>query len=244
MRVGKFGYLNNFLPYFYLNGFEIVETTPKEMASKLLDGEIDYAPVPSFFYLSNKHLLRHYNFCVASKGKVLSVVVVSKGKELDDGSIAVTPDTMTSVNLLRIILKERGMRNRLVEVKSSKAMEMLKICDHALVIGDEAIKARMLFKVVMDLGEEWYELTSLPMVFGISASIRDVDASSVDAALLNSLRRARENLELVVDKAAKLFKMPEEFLVEYFKTLRFEFGYEERRGLNEFERMCRDYGLL
>ncbi len=244
MRVGKFGYLNNFLPYFYLNGFEIVETTPREMASKLLSGEIDYAPVPSFFYLSNKDLLRHYNFCVASKEKVLSVVVVSKEKGLDDGSIAVTPDTMTSVNLLKIILEEKGMKNKLVPVKTSKAVDMLKICDHALVIGDEAIKARMIYRVVMDLGEEWYELTSLPMVFGISASTKDVDASHADAALLRSLRRAMDNLESVIAEAARLFKMPEEFLVEYFRTLSFRFGGEERRGLNEFEKMCRDYGLL
>ncbi len=244
MRVGKFDYLNNFLPYFYMNGFEIVETTPREMAAKLLNGEIDYAPVPSLFYLSNKKLLRHYNFCVASEGRVLSVIVVTKRKKLDDGSIAVTPDSITSVNLLRILLEEKGMKNRFVPVETSSAVKMLKICDHALVIGDEAIKARMIYRTVMDLGEEWYELTSLPMVFGLSASLRDVDATSVDRSLLESLKKALKNLDVVVSRAAEIFRMPEEFLVEYFRTLKFEFGRKERRGLDEFERRCRDYGLL
>ncbi len=247
MRIGKFGYLNNFLPYYFIEergDVEIIETTPREMASKLLNGEIDYAPVPAFFYLSKKDLLRHYNFCVASEGKVLSVVVVSRDKELDSNSIAVTKDTMTSVNLLKIVLKEKGMENDLVPMETAKASEMLKKCRHALVIGDEAIKARMIYRVVMDLGEEWHELTSLPMVFGISASLREKDSSKADSKILESLKKAYSRFDEVVDAAELTFKMPREFLVEYFRTLRFEFGEKERRGLNEFEKFCRDYGLL
>ncbi|WP_202318524.1 menaquinone biosynthetic enzyme MqnA/MqnD family protein [Archaeoglobus neptunius] len=244
MKVGKFGYLNNFLPYYFLNGVEVVEATPKDMASKLLNGQIDYAPIPAFFYLSRKDLLRHYRFCVASFGKVLSVVVVSREKELDDGPIAITKDSMTSVSLLKIILRERGLRNRLVPMKTAIAQEMLERCRHALVIGDEAIKARMIYRVVMDLGEEWYDLTSLPMVFGISASLKNVDASNLDSRILESLNKAYENIESVLEDAEKTFKMPREFLIEYFRTLRFELGGKERRGLNEFEKYCRDCGLL
>ncbi|WP_456330261.1 menaquinone biosynthetic enzyme MqnA/MqnD family protein [Archaeoglobus sp.] len=245
MRVGKFGYLNNFLPYYILNeSVEIVEANPRRMASMLLEGKIDYAPVPAFFYLKNKEQLRHYEFCVASEGKVLSVVVVSKKKELDDDAIAITPHSLTSVNLLRILLAEKGMENRLVEVETPKASKMLEICPHALVIGDEAIKARMIYRVVMDLGEEWYELTSLPMVFGISASLKNVDATAIDRKILDATDEGFRRIEEVVREAEKTFKMPREFLEEYFRTLKFRLGGKEERGLYEFEKYCRDYGLL
>lgn len=245
MRVGKFGYLNNFLPYYFLNeDVEIVEANPKRMASLLLEGKIDYAPIPAFFYIQKKSKLRHYQFCVSSRGKVLSVVVVSKQKELDEGKIAVTADSMTSLNLLKIILKEKGMRNELVLTETSKASQMLELCPHALVIGDEAIKARMIYRVVMDLGEEWFELTSLPMVFGISASLRDFDASEIDGKIIRAVEEGYRRFEEVVLAAEKEFCMPREFLVEYFRTLNFRFGVKERRGLDEFEKYCRDYGLL
>lgn len=245
MRIGKFGYLNNFLPYYFLNeNVEIVEANPKEMASMLLSGRIDYAPVPAFFYLKNKERLRHYEFCVASEGKVLSVVVVSRNKRLDDGAIAVTPHSLTSVNLLRILLSEKGMKNRLVEVNTARASEMLEVCPNALVIGDEAIKARMIHRVVMDLGEEWYELTSLPAVFGISASLKETNAEEMDRKILTSTEEGYRRFGEVVTAAEKAFKMPREFLEEYFRTLKFRLGSKERRGLDEFEKYCRDYGLL
>jgi chorismate dehydratase len=244
MRVGKFGYLNNFLPYYYLKDVEIVEASPTEMAHMLLKGEIDYAPIPSFFFLKNKEELRHYSFCVASKQRVLSVVVVSKNKKLDDGKIAVTPHSMTSVNLLRIILNEKGLKNKLVFMDTPRACELLDRCDHALVIGDEAIKARMIYRVLMDLGEEWFEITGLPMVFGISSSLRGVDASIADSKIMESIDRGFRNYEVVVEAAEEEFRMPREFLEEYFKILTYKLGSREIKGLKTFEEMCHEHGLF
>jgi len=246
MRVGKFGFLNNFLPYYWLEkqNFEVVEAPPKKLAEMLEKGEIDFAPVPSFYFLKNKERLKSYDFCVASKDRVLSVVVVSKRKTLDDGCIAVTNETMTSVNLLRIILKEKGLENRVVMLDKSNACELLKRCDHALVIGDEAIKARMIYRVVMDLGEEWYELTGHPMVFGISASLKNRDVSDINRKLMESVECGLENIDVVVDEAKKKFNLPSEFLEEYFRCLSYRLGSKEKKGLETFEEMCRENGLL
>jgi chorismate dehydratase len=163
---------------------------------------------------------------------------------LDDGCIAVTNETMTSVNLLKLILKEKGMTNKLVFIDSSNACELLKHCSHALVIGDEAIKARMLYRVVMDLGEEWYELTGYPMVFGISASLKEKDASEINRKLMESVEWGLENMDVVVEEAKKRFNLPSEFLEEYFKCLSYRMGSKEKKGLEIFEEMCRESGLL
>ncbi len=246
MRIGKFGFLNNFLPYYWIERFgnaDIFEAPPKTLAKMVESRKLDYAPVPSFYFLKNKNRLRSYEFCVASKERVLSVLVVSNGKSLDD-RIAVTNDSMTSVNLLRIIIEEKGLKCKLVPLNSNKASFLLKHCGSALVIGDEAIKARMIYRVVMDLGEEWFELTGLPMVFGISASLRDVDASECDSTIMRSVDWGFEHLEEVVREAERRFNMPAEFLEEYFKSLSYRLGQKERRGLKEFEELCREHGLL
>jgi chorismate dehydratase len=244
-KIGKFGFLNNFLPYYFLEkNYEVVEATPRVMAGMLLDGYITYAPVPLFFFLKESERLKSYSFCVASKERALSVVVVSKKRDFDDGCIAVTNQSITSMNLLKVILSEKGLSNTPVVKESGSAWELLRDCDHALVIGDEAIKARMVFRVHMDLGEEWYDLTGLPMVFGISASLKEFDAEKIDADVMRSTMKGFKHFDDVLKKATKIFNMPEEFLREYFNALSFEVGMRERKGIETFEEYCMSYGLL
>ncbi len=244
LRIGKFGYLNNFLPYYHLNGMEIVEASPRKMAEMLLKGEIAYAPVPSFFYIKNRSLLRRYRFCVASDGRVMSVAVVSKERRLDESPIAASCDSMTSVNMLRIILAENGRSNEVVEVDENRADAMLSRFKHALVIGDEALRAVTRFNVLLDLGEAWKDLTGLPAVFGIAASRSDVDASGIDAMVLSSLRKAYKDFDEIVRIASEEANFPTNVLAEYFRLLRFEMGSKEERGLIEFERRLREHGII
>jgi len=248
IKIGKFGFVNNFLPYYQLeqNGMQIIEALPKQLAGMFETGEIDFAPVPSSYYIKNRAKLKSYEFCVASKNSVLSVILVSNGKKLDcnNGPIAVTNQTVTSLNLLKIILHEKGLKNRIAVLNEGKASELLKRCNHALVIGDEAIKARMTHEVVMDLGEEWHELTGYPMVFGISASRKEKDMSEVNRKVMESVVWGEKNVDLIVLAAEKKFGMPVEFLAQYFRSLTFQMGAKEKRGLELFEEKCHEYGVL
>jgi len=245
LRIGKFGFLNNYLPYYHLEkqGFPTIEANPKEMA-QILGTKIDIGPIPSFHYILHKESLRSYDFCIASKDKVISVLLVSKKKSLDSDDIALTNQSLTSLNLLKIILREKSLKNKLVFKNSGKASELLKDCEHALVIGDEAIKARMIYKVVMDLGEEWFELTGLPMVFGISASLKNNNCKDENTLIIKSIEWGLQNIEEVVTEAKKKFLMPKEFLFEYFKTLSYKMGKEEKKGLSLFEEYCHEHRIL
>jgi chorismate dehydratase len=247
VKIGKFGFLNNYLPYYKLeqDGVRVIEALPGKLAEMFEMGAIDFAPVPSFYYLKNKQRMKCYDFCVASKRSVLSVIIVSKDKMLaDNGSIAVTNQTVTSLNLLKVIMREKGLKNRIILVNESNASELLKHCTHALVIGDEAIKARMMYRVVMDLGEEWRELTGYPMVFGISISRKEDDMGDVNATVMKSLDWGKKHIGVIVSEAHKKFRLPVEFLEVYFKSLAFQMGGEEKRGLELFEGKCHEYGLL
>jgi chorismate dehydratase len=200
-------------------------------------GEIVYAPIPAFELIK-----RGYNprkFCVASDGEVYSVIVVSRKKRLDDSPIAITGNSLTSANMMRIIKAEKGLINKLV-VLNGKVDEMLRDFDHALIIGDEAIKARMIYRVIMDLGEEWKELTGLPAVFGVSVS----RVEGIDEELLNSLKWGREHMEEVVKVASEKFRLPEEFLRKYFDKLIHELGSKEKKSLEVYGELCHEHGLL
>ena len=286
MRIGKFGFLNNFLPYFRLErelkkkesamnvavsggqsvsesvsederknkrgrgGIEVVEGSPAMLAEMLERGSVDFAPVPSFYYLKNKEKLKTYEFCVASRaerrGEILSVVVVSKRERLGEGAIAVTSQTITSVNLLKIILCERGRvaKNKIVLANGITAEELLKRCPYALLIGDAALEARCKFNVVMDLGAEWFDLTGYPMVFGISASLSHKNMSVANDKILASLSWGMRNIDEVVAEASKKSGFAADFLKKYFLSLSYRMGVKERKGLELFEEKCVEHHLL
>jgi chorismate dehydratase len=245
IRVGKFGFVNNFLAFYRLElekKYTIIEASPGKLAEMLDRGEVVYAPIPSF------HLLRRgypfHRFCVASDGEVYSVIVVSKRKRLDDSPIAITSKSITSANMLRIIARERGMINKLVVVNGT-VDEMLSSFNHALVIGDEAIRARMIYRVLMDIGEEWKDLTGKAAVFGISSSSDgNKIAAQVDEDILSSLHWGKKHLDEVVSAASIRYRLPEDFLRIYFNSLSHEMGPKERAGLRAFEEMCYEHGLL
>jgi len=82
------------------------------------------------------------------------------------------------------------------------------------------------------------------MVFGISASLKDVDAKNCDDLLGKSIDWGFKNFDEVVSEAERIFKMPGEFLEEYFRSLSYKLGSKERKGLEIFEELCREHGLL
>ncbi|MCX8172687.1 MAG: menaquinone biosynthesis protein [Archaeoglobaceae archaeon] len=240
MKIGKFGFVNNFLPYFKLEKekkYEIVEGTPRKLSEMFEKGEIVYAPIPSFEILKKGY--DPGKFCVASDGEVYSVIVASKRKRLDDSPIAIMDNSITSANMMKIIKAEKGLINKLVPV-NGKFDEIVRNFDHVLVIGDEAIKARMVYRVLMDIGEEWKELTGLPAVFGISVSRVD----GIDEDVLSSLEWGRKHIDEVVRFASEKFKLPEEFLLRYFETLIHTFGSKERKSLEVFGELCYECGIL
>ncbi len=248
VRIGKFGFANNFLPYYRLeeDGIEVIEASPRELAAMFEMGAIDFAPVPSFYFIKSRAKLRSYEFCIASRSSVMSVIVVSIREKLDYdyGCIAATSQSVTSINLLKIILKDLGLRNEVIPVNEIRASELLRYCPHALVIGDEALRARMRYHVVMDLGAEWRELSGYPMVFGISSSLRWRDMSRVNRMVMDSIRWGEEHIDVVAKEAASKYELPEEFLKVYFRTLTYRLGEDERKGLGIFEEKCHEYGLL
>jgi chorismate dehydratase len=84
------------------------------------------------------------------------------------------------------------------------------------------------------------------MVFAVWAAPEPVAEGLVELeeALVQSVRRARAEPELLAYEASERYGYPAGFLARYFEKLRYRFGPRERAGLLTFLELARDAGEL
>ena len=237
MRLGRISYAN-MAPVFYKVEADIEEVTgvPTELNRMLLDGELDIAPISSIEYARNADQLRILpRLCVSSEGAVDSIQLVTRMQFNQVRTVAVTPESATSVVLTRILLPK------------AEILPLGMEADAKLLIGDAALHNAYEDPTPhFDLGRLWLEKTGLPMVFAVWAAPEPVVDGLVELehALVASVRLARSEPELLARKASELYGYPAGFLARYFEKLRYSFGPRERAGLYTFLEMARDAGEL
>jgi chorismate dehydratase len=202
----------------------------------LVDGELDTAPISSIEYARHADRLRLLpRLCVASEGAVDSIQLVSRVPLERVRTVAVTPESATSVALTKVLLPEAD------QVPLGEPAEA------KLLIGDAALKSAFEDPTPHhDLGKLWLERTGLPMVFAVWACPEPTASGLVELedALVDSVRLARSEPENLAYEASQRYGYPPGFLARYFEKLRYRFGPRERAGLYTFLELARDAGLL
>src|SRR6059036_928528 len=108
IRLGRISYVN-MAPVFYglEANVEEIEGVPTELNEMLLDGEIDVAPIPSIEYARNADRLRLLpRLCVSSEGAIDSIQLVTNAPLGRVRTVAVTPESATSVVLTKVLLPQ------------------------------------------------------------------------------------------------------------------------------------------
>jgi chorismate dehydratase len=237
IRLGRISYVN-MAPVFYRLDADVDEVpgVPTELNTRLLQGEIDLAPISSIEYGRNSERLRILpRLCVSSEGAVDSIQLVSRVPLDDVRSVAVTPESATSVVLTRVLLPD------------AKHVPLGEEAEAKLLIGDAALKSAFEDPTPhYDLGRLWLERTGLPMVFAVWACPDPPPAGIgvLEDALVDSVRSARTEPERLAFEASARYGYPAGFLARYFEKLRYRFGPRERAGLMTFFEMARDVGEL
>src|SRR5207248_353170 len=189
---------------------------------KLVAGELDVAPISSIEYARHADTLRLLpRLCVSSDGAVESIQLISKTPLERIRSVAVTPESATSVVLTRVLFPDAD------QVPLGESAEA------KLLIGDAALKSAFEDPTPhYDLGRLWQERTGLPMVFAVWACPEPVCAglTELEDALVTSVRRARAEPETLAREASERYGYPAGFLARYFEKLRYRFGPRERAG--------------
>src|SRR5215203_1809002 len=237
IRLGRISYVN-MAPVFYRLEADVEEISgvPTELNRRLVAGEIDIAPISSIEYARHADGLRLLpRLCVGSEGAVDSIQLVSRKPLEQVRSIAVTPESATSVVLTRVLLPEAD------HVPAGEE------ADATLLIGDAALKSAFEDPTPHhDLGRLWLERTGLPMVFAVWACPEPVarGLAELEQALVESVRTARAEPEQLAYESSERYGYPAGFLARYFEKLRYRFGPRERAGLLTFLELACDAGEL
>ena len=237
VRLGRISYVNMAPVFHRLNAdVEEVQGVPTELNRLLLDGQLDLAPISSIEYARHAPALRILpRMCVSSEGAVDSIQLVARTPFSQIRSIAVTPESATSVVLAKVLLPH------------AEHVPLEEDADAKLLIGDAGVRGAVEDPTPhYDLGKLWLDKTGLPMVFAVWAAPEPVadGVAELEHSLVASVRLARSEPEVLAHEASERYGYPAGYLARYFEKLRYSFGPRERAGLYTFLEMARDVGEL
>src|ERR1051326_3368784 len=134
-RVGSVRYLNA-VPLTRGLEEQVSFMVPSKLAEMLRRDELDAALVSVTEVLFSDRYDVLDGVAIASLGEVKSVFVAHRYPLAEIHQIFCDPASLTSVNLLKVLLAERGLRAELISLPD---YEMSPDCDAVLLIGDGAI---------------------------------------------------------------------------------------------------------
>ena len=237
-RIGSVPYLNS-VPLTCGIEDETLFVVPSKLADMLRTGELDAALV------SITEILFHEGYdildgvAVASDGPVKSVFLAHRQQLEQIRTIHCDTASLTSVNLLRVLLAERSIKPVFEPLPDyAQASEL----DNVLLIGNSGIdfvRAPHEHKI-WDLGAAWKELTDLPFVYAVWAMRRGCH----DETLRNKLLMAKKNgITNLADIIANHANYDTEFRQAYLGGhIRYDLGEREIAGLNKFIELLKFHG--
>ena len=219
---------------------EITVATPAKLAEMLQKNELDAALVSIVEVLFHDRYDVLDGMAIASLGEVKSVFLAHRRPIEEIKEVFCDTASLTSVNLLRVLLAERGLKP---EFKPLPDYVSAKDKDFVLLIGNaglDFLRAPHEHEI-MDLGTAWLELTQLPFVYAVWALRRGVE----NKQLRRQLREARD---FGLDTLDSIIQSRTEYDYEFRKDylgwhIHYHLGTDEKRGLAKFIELLRKHNL-
>lgn len=251
LRVGIVNFLNSkplawgFMKGHHADLFAPSYHPPALVARLLGQGNLDIGLIPSIEVQRIPNLRVLPDMCIAARHEVRSVLLVSRGPAEEIRRVALDQNSRTSATLVRILLKERyGLNPEYVHERPDPE-RMLSEADAALIIGDPALRVDRERYRIIDLAEEWHELTGLPFVFAVWAVRPEVDIPDLPFYFKSSLRYGLSSLDTLVRESAAELNLDSSEVRSYLTdNLSFFLRNEEIEGLEEFYRRAHAHGLI
>ncbi len=237
-RVGSVPYLNA-APLTRGLEEQIVFVPPAELARRLRQDELDAALVSVTEVLFNDRYDILDGIAVASLGEVQSVFLAHRGPLEKAREIYCDRASLASLNLLKVVLAERGLKPQLKPLPDYESAAGL---EAVFMIGDRAIEFSRAPHPheILDLGTAWHEMTGLPFVYAVWALRRIPNAGL--------RRRLREAKAFGMDTLDYIISSRTEFDYNFRKDylgwhIHYHLGSDERRGIGKFMELLRKHGL-
>jgi chorismate dehydratase len=252
-RIGEIPYLNS-VPFYWdksvpsNSGLEWVSVPPKTMGHLAREGRIDAGPLSLIDAFSLEDSFEPLggpsgDCGIAVRRAAKSVLLFSQvpAGQLSGRKIGVTPDTATSVELLRVLLETRAGVSPLYH-------EGFQPDDAArLLIGNEALRGavdpelRRAYPVILDLGEEWSLWQNRPFVFArwvVRKNVAPEQKSLLSSVLDRNLKADLSTLSRAAALPSSLPGWTPDQALEYWEAFRFRLGNAEREAISSFRRLA------
>ena len=238
-RVGSVPYLNA-VPLTRGLEDQIVFHTPSKLAEMLRKDELDAALVSVTEVLFNDRYDILDGVAIASLGEVQSVLLAHRRPLAEVREVFCDPASLTSVNLLRVLLAQQGLWP---EFKPLTSYDLAAMPDFALLIGDPALDFLHAARPheIYDLGAAWYELTGLPFVYAVWALRRGVENQRLRRLLREAKEFGLETLDYIIQNRTEYnYGFRRDYLGWH---IHFHLCSDEKRGLARFVELLRKHGL-
>jgi len=234
-RVGSVPYLNA-VPLTRGLEEEIEFVPPARLAEMLQADELDAALVSITEVLFNERYDVLDSIAIASLGEVFSVFLAHRQPLKEIKTIYCTPESRTSVWLLKILLAERGLQPEFKELSTSPHE-----VENALLIGNAGIEFRRSEHRgdIWDLGAAWFEITRLPFVYAVWALQRKPGIEQLRQQLREAKDFGMETLDYLIDNRTEYDRG---FRKDYLGWhIHYHLGSDEKRGITRFVELLRKH---
>lgn len=216
-----------------LNSFDLQLDVPSACARKLMDQQVDLALVPIGALPGIEPYQVISDYCIGASGNVKTVLLLSDSPIDSIGRVYLDLDSLTSVNLVKILAKRFWKINpEWINLENSGDYK-LSSNEGVVLIGDKAFGMEKKFRYCYDLAGEWYTYTGLPFVFAAWITQKNLPAAFINdfnASLHWGLQHKKESITL-----AKNLKISEAALNEYLeKDISFQLDERKKTAMNLF----------
>lgn len=232
----------------YRERFALERAVPSEVARRVAEEEaaLGLLPVAAAATLGDVRFVR--GIAIGAKGPVRSVLLVSECPVPQIETVELDLSSRTSVVLVRLLLTWLGNPGARFVGRAYGADNGPNVrgTTASLVIGDPALDLEGRYPNALDLGQAWQAWTGLPFVFAAFGArtgtrITSTDQHALQRALAEGLR---ERPAIALDHAARTGIDRTTAHAYLTEAIHYEFGDEERRGLELFYEKAAAAGLL
>lgn len=230
--------------------FEFSYTIPSKCADELKAGNADIGIIPVAAYTTVPDLVVIPNVAIAAKGKVRSILLVSKVPVEKIRSVATDNSSRTSAALVQVFLRKFVGVDAGFTPQPPDLREMLRWHDAGMLIGDAALRAQTAGRYVYDLAEEWRRWTYLPFVFAFwavrRAALGDL-SPEVDVARVfqESRDHGLQHISEIADEWKERLGLKAETIRDYLtNNIDYSLDEENLQGLRLFYRYAAECKVL
>jgi len=254
--------------------YELSFAVPSQCAEDLRAGRADVGIIPSIEYQRMDDVVAVPGMAIASKHEVRSLLVVSKVPIEMAQSFAMDTNSRSTVGLARILCRRHWNIDPEFINMPPDADKMLARADAALVIGDPALRLRLLMDAMQaktpsgegccgfgdedahpvkgvetlfmyDMAQQWREMTGLPAVLAIWVARRGVLTPEMIADFQASRDYGLSHIGDIAEGAALKLDLPPRDLERYLvENIDFSLDEENLAGLRRYYEECALAGLI